>query len=227
MGNATKITQTLALATLVWAGSAAAAQKFEVRDPRSGENLYQGEDDNQEGARVTRYFDKNHKETLKETLATADGKLKSYQSANALTGEAASVNASSSGGYDISYAPGKTEKPKVLHVKGEKETFVAGNAPELIVKNWNTLMSGKPLKFDLILPNRLEVVPFQLVHRETRKVGEESREVFTLFPQNMLVKTLAPNFEFQYAASKALRQVNFPSALPVKGAKDKLVEAVY
>lgn len=207
----------------------AAAVSFEVRDPKTKELYFTGSEkisqDGKSIQRETLYFDAAQKELRKESLLFDAGSLRTirYESSNSLTGEESKVRATESAGLEIQYRPsfeGKTDKSLV---KSDRQVYLANVARELILQNWNALLAGKAVAFELLFPARMEALPFQLVRRQTLTVDNEVREVFTLMPQNVLIRTLAPHLEFQFSKDKKIRQGIFPSVLPIKGVKDRVV----
>ena len=150
-----------------------------------------------------------------------------YSSSNAMTGEVSMVKATEALSVEIQYRPSSDGKTGTNVVKSEKQAYLPSAAGDLILQNWDNLLAGKAVKFELIIPQRLETIPFQLVKRESLTVDNEAREVFTLMPQNILIRMLAPHLEFQYDPNKKIRQAIYPSSLPINGSKDRIVEMVF
>ncbi|MBC7661988.1 MAG: hypothetical protein H7249_20025 [Chitinophagaceae bacterium] len=205
--------------------------EFELRDPKTKEVYFTAtEKSSLDGNAVhkeTVYFDASKKEVQKESFAFDSSSLKAidYSSTNALTGEESGLT-SKNAAFQLSYRANRESKMAAMTLESGKDFFLAKAAGDLILMNWDNLVSGKAVKFDLAVPSRLETIPFQIVKRETATVDNESREVFSLMPQNLLIRMLAPHLEFQYSQDKKMRQAFFPSALPIRGAKDKMVEMI-
>ncbi len=203
---------------------------FQLRDPKTKEVYYTGlEKISQDGKNVKRetlYFDGSKKEVQRDSFQFDSDSLKasSFQSVNTITGEESLLTPKEKG-YELSYkaASDKTADKSLV----EADSYLASSAADLILANWNTLISGKAVRFSLIIPSRGEVIPFQLVRRESQTVDGESREVFTLMPQNILIRLLAPHLEFQFNKDKKIRTAIFPSPFPIKGSKDKMVEMIF
>lgn len=205
------------------------SMEFELRDPKTKEVYFTGSEkvtvEGKAVHRETSYFDKAKKEVQKETYTFDNDSLKtsSFSSGNTLTGEEVSVTPKDKG-YEIVYkaAQGKPATSTLAPLNA----LLANSAADLIVANWDKLVAGKALRFPLVVPSRGEALPFQLVRRESATIDGEAREVFTLMPQNLLLKTLAPHLEFQFTKEKKLRAAFFPTSLPIKGTRDKMVELV-
>lgn len=201
---------------------------FELRDPKTKEVYFTGSEkvtvDGKDVVRETSYFDSAKKEVQKESFAYDSESLKAgvFSSLNSLTGEESKVS-SKEKGYEVSYKENKDEAATTAVVG---DAFLPNSAADLILANWDKLLANKAVRFPLLVASRGEVVPFQLLRRDTVTVDGEVREVFTLMPQNMLIRLLAPHLEFQFTKEKKMRMAVFPSSLPIKGAKDKMVEMV-
>lgn len=202
--------------------------EFELRDPKTKEVYYTGSEkitiDGKTAKRETSFFDAAKKEVQKETFAYDAESLRaaSFVSSNSLTGEESKIS-SKEKGFEVSY---KAEKDKEAGVSTVGEAFLPNSAADLILANWDKLVANKAVRFPMLVPSRAEVIPFQLVRRESTTVDGEAREVFTLMPQNLLIRMLAPHLEFQFTKEKKMRMAVFPSSLPIKGSKDKMVEMV-
>lgn len=206
------------------------AYEFELRDPKTKLVYFTGSEkislDGETVRRETFYFDANKQVVQKESLNFDAKSLRasSFTSINSVTGEESSVTPKDAG-FGVSYkATGQTAADESV-VSGD--SYLASSAGDLILANWDKLMAGKAIRFQLIVPSRGEAIPFQLVRREALKVDGEQREVFTLMPQNILIRLLAPHLEFQFTREKKIRMAVFPSALPINGSKDKMVEMVF
>lgn len=215
-----------ALATSVIPGE----YRFEVRDPKTKEVYFTGEEkvsiEGEKARRETLYFDKEKKEVQKDTFNFDKNSLKadSFQSVNKLTGEESQI-APMDKGLELSYRAKTGEEPGKSVLPGD--SFLANSAADLIVANWEKLMTGKAVRFSLVVPSRGEVIPFQLVRREAKTVEGEAQEVFTLMPQNILIRLLAPHLEFQFNRDKKIRQAVYPSSLPIDGSPGKMVEVIF
>lgn len=206
---------------------------FELRDPKTKEVYFTGsEKTSQDGKAIlkeTLYFDAAKKEVQKDSFSFEAASLRpiDFSSSNSLTGEFSKIVPNEAQGLQIEYRPSLEAKTGSGVVKSDARTYLASAAGDLILQNWDHLVAGKAIKFELVVPSRLESIPFQLVRRETLTVDNESREVFTLMPQNILIRMLAPHLEFQFNKDKKIKQAVFPSSLPIKGAKDRMVEMVF
>lgn len=224
------VTLTLLSGNLMASDAKPSAYEFELRDPKTKEVYYTGSEkislDGKTVRRETSYFDAGKKEVQKESFDFDSESLRaaSFISINSLTGEESSV-APKDAGFEVTYKAGSDKKASGSQVSGD--SYLANAAGDLILANWDKLMAGKSIRFQLIVPSRGEVIPFQLVRREALTVDGEQREVFTLMPQNILIRLLAPHLEFQFTREKKIRMAVFPSGLPINGAKDKMVEMVF
>ncbi len=218
--------------TQIYGGTASPETQFELRDPKTKEIYFTGrEKTSQDGEAIrkeTLYFDSNKKEVLKDSFAFDAKTLRAidFISSNAITGEEIKVSGQDQG-LDIQYRPSHDGKTGTNTVKSEKQIYLPSIAGDLILQNWDNLMTGKAVKFDLVIASRMETIPFQLVRREALTVDNEEREVFTLMPQNFLIRMLAPHLEFQYGKDKKIRQALFPSPLPIHGGQNQMVEMVF
>ncbi len=206
--------------------------EFELRDPKTKEVYFTGSEtvsiNGETARRETSYFDSGKKEVQKDLFDFNASSLSagSFNSVNKLTGEETSV-ARLDSGMEVGYRDSGSKDLGKTVVKSTEEGYLANSAGDLIRANWDRLIAGKAIKFNLLIPSRGEYIPFQLVRRETTTVNGEQREVFSLMPQNLLIRMLAPHLEFQFNKDKKIRQAVFPTSLPIKGAKDKMVEMVF
>jgi len=214
------------------ASTEAAVAQFEIRDPKTKEVYFTGSEKTiQDGSAIrkeTLYFNNDSKEVLKDSFAFDAKSLQAidFQSKNAVTGEESLIN-SQAEGLAVEYRASRDAKAGKSVLKSDKQIYLASAAGDLIVMNWDHLMAGKSVKFELVIPSRMETIPFQLVRREALTVDNEERQVFTLMPQNFLIRMLAPHLEFQFSKDKKIRLAIFPSSLPIQGSANRMVEMAF
>lgn len=203
---------------------------FELKDPKTGEVYYTGKEDiTQDGKnsrRETVYYDAAKKEVEKEVVVYDRETLKvsAYEFKNELTGEESKMDVTGNEAKVVHRA-GADAKAKDGTIKVNRNAYHGKVVNYLILRNWKALNSNKIFKFDLILPSRMETIAFQIVHRRSYVKDGDNREVFALIPQNILIRTLAPHLEFEFAATEKpiARQILAPSPLPINGQKDKMI----
>jgi hypothetical protein len=236
------VTEVPAMRRLVFLGLLYASRAFsydmdditriaiEVKDPKTGEVYYTGKEEiSQDGKadrRETVYYDSAKKEVEKEVVVYDRDSLhvSDYSYKNTLTGEESTISASADEAK-ISHRESEGRKAKEKTLKIDRNSYFGKVVSYLILRNWKALNNNKIYKFNLILPSRLETIPFQIVHRKSYQKDGENREIFALIPQNILIRTLAPHLELEFSSGdKPLpQQLLAPSPLPIKGQKDKMV----
>ncbi len=205
---------------------------FEVRDPKTKEVYFRGQEKVSTENNIVRkealYFDNSKKEVQKELFLFEAESLRilEYSASNHLTGGEILLKAKDKG-IEVQYRQAKGKDRDNKFLKGSEGAYIGKMAYELIQKNWDLLLMGKLLKFDLLVPDRLETIPFQFVRRDSRKVGNETHEVFALIPQNLFIRALAPTLEFHFNQEKKIRQASFPIWLPIKDQTNRMVEMVF
>jgi hypothetical protein len=206
--------------------------EFELRDPKTKEVYFTGSETvsvkGETVRRETSYFDSGKKEVQKDLFDFDATSLRAgaYNSVNKLTGEESTVLPSDAG-MEVGYRESASKDLGKTVVKPSEDGYLANSAGDLIRANWDRLLAGNAIKFNLLIPSRAEYIPFQLVRRESTRVNGEEREVFALMPQNLLIRMLAPHLEFQFNKERKIRQAIFPTSLPIKGSKDKMVEMIF
>jgi hypothetical protein len=207
---------------------------FQIRDPQTREVFFQGyervTDTGPNIRKETFFFDMNRKEALVEdAVYNRDSlRMESYVSRSSVTGEE-TIMKTEGQRIQIKYRPEKDDGFKETTLSWSSDTLHGKVFDDLIVRNWDKLLKGQMLKFDLVLPFRLESRGFQIFHnRRVTNQGQEL-EVFSLQPQNFLLRAFVPNMEFYYAAAPKpeLKIFTGPSVIPIKGETNRMVEIIY
>jgi len=208
--------------------------EFQIRDPATREVFFKGYEkftENGPSARKeTFFYDSSSKEVLiedavynRETL-----RMESFMSRSQLTGEE-TILKSEGNAIKVRYRAEGDDPFKETTLAWTTDTFHGKAFDDLIVRNWDSLMQGQTLKFDLILPFRLESRGFQIFH--SRRLNREGQdlEVFSLQPQNFLLRAFVPKMEFLYARGPKpqLKIFTGPSGIPIQGETNRMVEIIY
>lgn len=211
-----------------------AKMEFQIRDPATREVFFKGyekfTDTGPNARKETFFYDSTNKEVLvedavynRETL-----RMESYISRSQLTGEE-TILTSEGNALKIRYRAEGDDPYQETKLAWTTDTFHGKVFDDLIVRNWDSLMQGRTLKFDLILPFRLEARGFQIFH--SRRLNREGQdlEVFSLQPQNFLLRALVPKMEFLYTAGPKpqLKIFTGPSVIPIQGETNRMVEIIY
>jgi hypothetical protein len=207
---------------------------FQMRDPATREIFFQGYErvtnNGLQTRKETYFFDMNQKEALVEdAIYNRDSLLMdSYTSRSAVTGEE-TIMKTDGQRIQIKYRPEKDDSFKETTLSSTAETFHGKVFDDLIVRNWDKLLQGKTLKFDLVLPFRLESRGFQILHQRRETTQGQEMEVFLLQPQNFLLRAFVPKMEFFYARGPKpeLKIFTGPSVIPIRGETNRMVEIVY
>ncbi|HYX39727.1 MAG TPA: hypothetical protein VE954_42070 [Oligoflexus sp.] len=208
--------------------------EFQIRDPATREVFFQGfekvHDTGASTRKETFFFDKARKEVLmedavynRETL-----RMETYVSRSSVTGEE-TVLKTEGKSLKISYRAEGDAPFKETTLSWNADTFHGKTFDDLIVRNWDNLLQGKMLKFDLVLPFRLESRGFQIFRTKRTNLDGQDVEVFALQPQNFLLRALVPKMEFFYAPGTRpqLKMFSGPSVIPIQGETNRTVEIIY
>jgi hypothetical protein len=240
MQNTIKQGILVGLLTLAGPGSAHATEappkmEFQIRDPQTREVFFQGyervTDTGPNTRKETFFFDMNRKEALVEdAVYNRDSlRMESYVSRSSVTGEE-TIMKTEGQRIQIKYRPEKDDAFKETTLSWSADTLHGKVFDDLITRNWDKLLQGQMLKFDLVLPFRLESRGFQIFHnRRVSNQGQEL-EVFSLQPQNFLLRAFVPKMEFYYARSSPKPELKIftgPSVIPIRGETNRMVEIIY
>lgn len=204
---------------------------FQIRDPKTQELYFHGIEIfgtvSDRIRKETFYYDSDKKEVQYEDTLYEPKSLRVYDYIfrNSVTGEETLLKT-------------EGEMAQVRYRAKSGQPFKSGSIPwgvatyhgkvfnNLVLRNWESLLRGKALKFDLLLPFRFETIGFQIVHSKSHTVDGEAREVFVVQPQNILVRALAPRMEMQYTrgSKPRIRVFTGPFTSPVKGESDKILD---
>ncbi|HET9237623.1 MAG TPA: hypothetical protein VFO10_10250 [Oligoflexus sp.] len=207
---------------------------FEVRDPDNRELFFAGTETITAEGPVTRketwYYDLKKTEVQYENVVYQNQSLRvdSYRFKNPVTGEETDL-VTQGDTMKIKYRPDSTQTYKDGTLTWEANAYHGKVFNNLILRNWESLRQGKPLKFELVLPSRFEALGFQIVYKNKRKVDGEDREIFALQPTSLIIRTLAPRMEFHYTsgAKPRIRQFTGPCTIPIQGKKDRMVDIIF
>ncbi len=207
---------------------------FQMRDPATREVFFQGYErvtDNGPNIRKeTFFFDMSRKEALVEDAVynRESLRMESYVSRSSVTGEE-TVMKMDGKRIQIKYRPESEDRFKETSLSWTPDTLHGKVFDDLIQRNWDKLMQGQMLKFDLVLPFRLESRGFQIFHNRRATSEGQELEVFSLQPQNFLLRAFVPKMEFHYARGPKpeLKLFTGPSVIPIKGETNRPVEIVY
>lgn len=207
---------------------------FQIRDPATREVFFQGyervTDNGPNTRKETFFFDVNLKEVLVEDAVynRESLRMENYNSQSPMTGEE-TIMKTDGNSIQIKFRPKSGDSFKETTLSWTPDTIHGKVFDDLIVRNWDKLLQGQKLKFDLILPFRLESRGFQIFHNRRTTAEGQDLEVFSLQVQNILLRALIPKMEFYYARSPkpVLKIFTGPSGLPIKGKPNQMVEIIY
>ena len=203
---------------------------FTVHTPNSKSASYKGFEDIEikDGFLIknSSYFDLKGRLVLEEKVKFLNKslKLQSYSYKNKVSGvetKALLVN-----GDKLKVNHREVDKPpQEGEIQWTERSIHGKSFHELILKNWNSLKKGTPLKFDLVLPIRFTSVSFALTLEK-----KETREgipfyIYNLAPDSFFIRQFVPEMSFTYKENKNPRIVSFkgPTALPINGETGKTV----
>lgn len=207
---------------------------FEVRDPDSRELFFNGyETIVQEGPatrKETWYYDLKKTEVQYENVLYNNSSLRveSYRFKNPVTGEETELDTTGET-MKIKYRPSSDKPYKDGTVAWEKDSYHGKVFNNLILRNWDSLLKGTPIKFGLLLPYRFESLGFQILYKKSAKVDGEDREIFALQPTSLIIRAIAPRMEFHYTKGEKprIRQFTGPCTIPIQGKKDRMVDIIF
>lgn len=208
--------------------------EFQIRDPATREIFFQGYERVTDNGATTRketfFFDMGRKEALVEdALYNRESlRMESYVSRSSVTGEE-TIMRTEGKRIQIKYRPEADDSFKETTLPLTPDTLHGKVFDDLIVRNWDKLLQGQMLKFDLVLPFRLESRGFQIFHNRRATAEGQDLEVFSLQPQNFILRALVPKMEFYYARGPKpeLKIFTGPSVIPIKGETNRMVEIIY
>lgn len=201
---------------------------FTIEQKKTGNVVYSGYEDivEKDGKVEKKAYYKDPKGNVVQTeFFSYDSKtlqILDYEYINKLTNES-TILKSTGKDVAISYR-GKQEKDyKKGKITWTDTTYHGKTFNQLILKHWDSIVSGKDFEFDLFLPFRFETIPFALVLKEKTEKGE--RYVFAVEAQNFIVRQFAPTLEATYY-DKPKRQISSfygPTTLPINGETGEMV----
>jgi hypothetical protein len=207
---------------------------FEVRDPEQRELFFAGTETISTEGPLTRketwYYDLKKTEVQYERVVYNSSSLRveNYRFKNPVTGEETELTTQGDR-MKIKYRPDSTKTYQDGSLEWEANAYHGKVFNNLILRNWESLRQGKPLKFDLVLPSRFESLGFQIIYKNKRKVDNEEREIFALQPTSLIIRAIAPRMEFHYTAGEKprIRQFTGPCTIPIQGKKDRMVDIIF
>lgn len=206
--------------------------RFEIRDPDSGIVLAQvSEQVQQVGAitrRTTSYTTTADRRVHTETYDTGDaGRLEAYAFASP-SGERVEVKRDASGALALAYRERANDATRETRLGATDATLMGKAVPELILKRWDELASGETVRFDLVVPSRLETITFRLRADASRSRPGE-RLVVVTEADSWIVRQFAPDLTFTFtegSRGRRLTELVGPSPIELAGRRHKTVRLV-
>jgi hypothetical protein len=199
---------------------------FEVKDLESGENLFHGQEtesvDGDIVRRTSEYFTPANQKVQVEQIVFSSTTLltTNYLQENLVTGEHAKLSTAGETS-SIQYRSTASSESKTADVKNTKALYLGKVLQYLILNQWDRLVAGGPVVFDLIVPFKLDTYRFHIFH-----VGKSgTQHVFRLEPESWFLRRLVDTIDFHFESTPTHRLVRYvgPTAVNTDGNRDRKV----
>ena len=220
----------LAPLPLTRAQDGATQSAFEGFDLKSGQLLFRGESHTvQEGGRTkesVRYFDLSGTviQTLETEFDSGSAKLFSMKREFPLTGETESATIEGDH-VKMTHRESGKDKEKQDQLKW---TGVMVFPPTVVPRmrlGWETLMSGRKLEIDMVVPSRLDSYGFRILKEAETELEGRRIVVMVLEPGSMLVRRLVDPMRFVWSLDSPRRVLEYRGRTTVRDAKGDPIDA--
>ncbi len=146
--------------------------------------------------------------------------LDEFDSTHPATGEEVALRRNGET-LDISYVERRGSEPqRRKDLRWGSEMRHGKTLHHIIVRDWDTLVAGHSVSFDLLVPSKFTSYRFQVIHR----AGRDGLEIFRLEPQSWLVRQFVKPMDFYYdRRQRAVKYVG-PSTVGYYNDPDRQVE---
>jgi hypothetical protein len=203
---------------------------FEGFDLKSGQLAFRGEIKSvQEGGHTkesVRYFDPSGTviQTLETEFDIASAKLFSMKREFPLTGELESAVIEGDR-VKMTHRESAKDKEKQEQIKWTGTMVFPPTVVPRMQLAWDTLMSGRKLEIDMVVPSRLGSYGFRLAKEaETESEGRKI-VVMVLEPGSMLVRRLVDPMRFIWSVDAPRRLLEYRGRTTIKDAKGDPIDA--
>lgn len=96
----------------------------------------------------------------------------------------------------VEHRVGDKRRSKVIKLDASRPLIVGPGFNEFIRANWQSLLEGRTISCDFVVPNRLQLVAFRIRHTPERPGDPTHR--FTVSAENALIRLIAPELVVSY-----------------------------
>ena len=122
---------------------------------------------------------------------------------------------------EISYIERRgSERQRRNDLRWGRETRMGKTLHHIIVRDWDRLVAGEAVSFELLVPSKFKSFRFQLVHR----VAGDGRAVFRLEPKSWLVRQFVKPMDFYYDQRRRAVKYVGPTTVGYYDDPDRQVE---
>jgi hypothetical protein len=225
----------LSLATLppraaTAAESDAPSYSFEGFDLKSGQLVFRGEARTAQEGNHTRetvhYVDPAGQsiQTLEVEFDTGSAKLFSMKREYPLTGEMESAVIEADR-VKMTHRDSATAKDKTDSIKWTGVMVFPPTVVPRMQLGWETLMAGKKLEIEMVVPNRLDSYGFRLLKEAETELDGKKVVVIVLEPGSMLVRRMVDPMRFVWTVDSPRRLVEYRGRTAIKDAKGGQIDA--
>ncbi len=205
--------------------------RFELRDLDSGVVLARGVEEvrveQQSTNQVTTYSDAHATAAHRESFAveTATGRFESYAFLSD-SGERIDIAAKGSS-LDVHYRERQGADVATTRLPLGGDTLLGKALPNLVLQHWDALRAGDTVRFDLVVPSRLETIRFRL----RRLAGRVDHAEFVAEADSWIIRQFAPDLTLTFsdeekAADRRLIELVGPSPIELDGRRYRKVRFV-
>ena len=200
--------------------------EFKVLDALTGQLLYQGEElislrDGQVEKRTVYRATDNREAMVERVVYQLESlQLDEFDSTHPATGEELALRRSGEL-LDISYVERRGIEPQRRNdLRWDSEMRHGKTLHHMIVRDWDKLLDGGSMSFDLLVPTKFTSYRFQVVHRS----GSDGLEIFRLEPQSWLVRQFVKPMDFYYDQGRRAVKYVGPTTVGYYDDPDRQVE---
>ncbi|MFN6943698.1 MAG: hypothetical protein ACK4ND_02035 [Cytophagaceae bacterium] len=178
--------------------------------------------------RTVSYFNSDKKLVQKEQISYNRKTLGniSYSMNNYLTGGSVKTTIQESTARVIFKENGKSDE-KEKSASWSRKNFHSVTLNDMIKNNWDVLLNGDKLSFNLLVESRFDTYGFQFVPKGQVDVDGEKLIKLKMDVQSSFLKPFMPRVEYFYTNSGTLRMYEGPSPVESSQMKGKEVKVTY
>ncbi len=208
------------------------SSRFELRDPDSGALLARGVEQVRVGrgstTHETTYTDTRATASHRESFAveTTTGRFESYAFLSD-SGERIDVASKDGSSLEVHYRERQESDVTAASLPFGNATIVGKALPDLVLTHWDALRAGDTVRFDLVVPSRLETIRFRLRRRASR-VGHAE---FLAEADSWIIRQFAPDLTLTFAdaenaTERRLIELIGPSPIELGGRRHSKIRLV-